>query len=361
MKRFVTLLTVSITMAAIAFADHPMQDPDYGTDTGFPFHPGAWVSTTFDAGDVWQECFCLPTVSYSVITSDISVPIRVFNTMRMTGGQATECQYTMIQNETYRTWYQPGTANSFELDFYFAAQMVQSASEGLTFFVTPQLLQSHTDLGLAELSVQIRNDGSQILMGLYDANGLVVENPLNNGTPDYRFYLTRVGYEYNEIDNTADVTVRVFDFSDDPAGHGITVIDAQPVAPVNDGYFGFAAAACPISGMAPYQYIDDICMSFGYTPTADAVVSESSFELSQNYPNPFNPTTTISFATQQTSVVSLKVYDLAGSLVETLVDGLVEQGQHEVIFNGSELASGVYFYTLESEGQINTQKMVLVK
>ena len=361
MKRFVTLLTVSITMAAIAFADHPMQDPDYGTETGFPFHPGAWVSTTFDAGDVWQECFCLPTVSYEVLTNDPSVPTRVFNTMRMTGGDATECQATLIQNETFRTWYQPGTTNSFELDFYFAAQPVMSMTEGLAFFVAPNLLTDPNDVTTPELAITIRNDGTQILVGVNDVNGYVTEAPIPNGTPDYRFYLTRVSYNYNESTNEADVSVRVFDFVVDPAGVGLTVIDQQPIVPVNSGYFGFAAHACPVNDVAPYQYIDDICMSFGYTPTADAIVADAAFELNQNFPNPFNPTTTISFSTENTGVASLKVYDLAGNLVSTLVDGMVERGQHEVVFDGSDLASGVYFYALETAGQVSTNKMVLVK
>ena len=361
MKRFVTLLTVSITMAAIAFADHPTIDPEYGDGTNFPFHPGAWVSTAFDASDIWQECFCLPTVSYDVLTTDPEVPVRVFNTMRMTGGAGDGCQTTAIQNTEYRNWYQPGSTNSFELDFYFAAQPVSSTDEGVGFYVSdvPQTdLSNPTGIGLG---IAMQNTGSFVQMAVLDATGLLTVVPFPVGTPDYRFYLTRVNYNFNENTNEATISVRVFDFVTDPEGVGMTLVDELPVVPVNEGYFGFAANACAINGMVPFQYIDDICLSFGYNPTADAIVAESAFELDQNFPNPFNPTTTISYTAEQTGALSLKVYDLSGSLVSTLVDGMVERGEHEVFFDGSELASGVYFYTLESAGQLDTRKMILVK
>ncbi len=86
-----------------------------------------------------------------------------------------------------------------------------------------------------------------------------------------------------------------------------------------------------------------------------------SFGLLGNYPNPFNPSTTISFSIDETSPVSLRVFDITGREVATLVEGLVEQGLHEASFDAGNMASGAYFYTLESEGQVDTRKMLLVK
>jgi len=99
----------------------------------------------------------------------------------------------------------------------------------------------------------------------------------------------------------------------------------------------------------------------GCVETVDARETPSSFALAQNVPNPFNPATTLSFTLDRTANASLKVYDLSGAQVATLVNGLVEAGTHEVVFDGSKLASGVYVYTLQSEGAVESRKMVLVK
>ena len=99
----------------------------------------------------------------------------------------------------------------------------------------------------------------------------------------------------------------------------------------------------------------------GGAPEVDANEQPLAFSLGQAVPNPFNPSTTISYSVAETSVASLTVYDLAGHAVATLVDGMVEAGSHSVVFDGSNLASGVYFYTLRSGASVQSQKMVLVK
>lgn len=86
-----------------------------------------------------------------------------------------------------------------------------------------------------------------------------------------------------------------------------------------------------------------------------------SYELSQNYPNPFNPTTTITYSIPQNSFVTLKVYDILGSEVAELVNGEVEAGVHKVNFNGFNLNSGVYFYTIKAGNFSETNKLMLMK
>ena len=85
------------------------------------------------------------------------------------------------------------------------------------------------------------------------------------------------------------------------------------------------------------------------------------FELSPAYPNPFNTVTLIRFSLTAAGPVELKVYDAAGREVETLAAGLMERGRHTVRFDGSDLASGVYFCRLTAGGQSQTRKMVLLK
>jgi hypothetical protein len=85
------------------------------------------------------------------------------------------------------------------------------------------------------------------------------------------------------------------------------------------------------------------------------------FSLEQNYPNPFNPTTSIKFSIPKGGFVELKVFDLLGREVATLVQDPFEAGTYSVTFEASKLASGVYFYTLVSGDFKDTKKMLLVK
>ncbi len=85
------------------------------------------------------------------------------------------------------------------------------------------------------------------------------------------------------------------------------------------------------------------------------------FELLQNYPNPFNPTTRISYTIARAANVTLKVYNMLGQEVATLVDGFQAANTYEVNFNASHLASGVYIYELRSGSNVASGKMVLMK
>ena len=85
------------------------------------------------------------------------------------------------------------------------------------------------------------------------------------------------------------------------------------------------------------------------------------YELSQNYPNPFNPTTTISFTIPEASDVTLKVYDMIGQEVATLVNSEMSAGKFNVSFDASNLASGTYVYELRAGKTVISNKMMLLK
>ncbi|MFO8028525.1 MAG: choice-of-anchor D domain-containing protein [Cyclonatronaceae bacterium] len=85
------------------------------------------------------------------------------------------------------------------------------------------------------------------------------------------------------------------------------------------------------------------------------------FGLDQNYPNPFNPATSIAFQLPENSRVTLEVYDVIGRRVATLVDDNLNAGHHEVSFDGTRLASGVYVYRMQAGDFIQTRKLMLVK
>ncbi len=87
----------------------------------------------------------------------------------------------------------------------------------------------------------------------------------------------------------------------------------------------------------------------------------STFALEQNYPNPFNPQTTIVYSLASKSHVLLKVYDILGKEVATLVNEIMQPGRYEVKFDGSNLSSGIYFYKIIAGKFVQTKKMILMK
>jgi hypothetical protein len=85
------------------------------------------------------------------------------------------------------------------------------------------------------------------------------------------------------------------------------------------------------------------------------------YSLAQNYPNPFNPVTKINFAIPKQGFVTLKVYDILGREIRSLVNEVKPAGNYSVDFNASELSSGVYFYRIESGSFTDIKRMVLIK
>jgi hypothetical protein len=85
------------------------------------------------------------------------------------------------------------------------------------------------------------------------------------------------------------------------------------------------------------------------------------YSLSQNYPNPFNPSTTIKFNMKEAGLVSLKIYDILGREVSTLLNEVKPAGSYNINFNAADLTSGIYFYKIQAGSYIQIKKMVLIK
>jgi hypothetical protein len=108
--------------------------------------------------------------------------------------------------------------------------------------------------------------------------------------------------------------------------------------------------------------------SFSYTRAVSSGVTSVkeraplSFGLEQNYPNPFNPSTTIGFTLDRTGMTTLKIYNVVGQEVATLVNEVLEAGvYHQKQFNAGNLASGVYFARLSSGNNVQLKKLSLIK
>jgi hypothetical protein len=85
------------------------------------------------------------------------------------------------------------------------------------------------------------------------------------------------------------------------------------------------------------------------------------FELFQNYPNPFNPGTSIKYVLPKSAWVSLKVFNMLGEKIATLVEGIEDAGYHQVEWDASGQSSGVFYYRLKSDSFVETRKLVLLK
>lgn len=95
--------------------------------------------------------------------------------------------------------------------------------------------------------------------------------------------------------------------------------------------------------------------------TKPSGIIPKSFDLKQNYPNPFNPITNIKFDLPKDIFVTIKIYDILGREVKTLVNEFKNAGSYIVSFNGSEFASGVYFYRIQAGSFVSVKRMVLIK
>ncbi|RKY90817.1 MAG: hypothetical protein DRQ01_08620 [Ignavibacteriae bacterium] len=128
--------------------------------------------------------------------------------------------------------------------------------------------------------------------------------------------------------------------------------------PSIDGNYSFELLAGTKNGKV-------VCFSGGVdTVTTGFTFKEivpDEFQLFQNYPNPFNPTTSIQFTVGSWQNIILKIYDVLGNEVATLVKEEKPVGNYEVKFNAAKLSSGIYFYQLRAGNYVETKKMLLLK
>ena len=141
---------------------------------------------------------------------------------------------------------------------------------------------------------------------------------------------------------------------------------------------GFVAGHGTTNSPQHYSYSDDVGASGTYSYRLKQIDHNGAFTYSQevaaqtgavpkvfaftqNYPNPFNPTTQIAFSLPQQSTVKLKVFNVLGQEVATLVNGSLSAGTHSVTFDARNLASGLYIYRLTADNFTSVKKMMLLK
>jgi hypothetical protein len=152
-----------------------------------------------------------------------------------------------------------------------------------------------------------------------------------------------------EIERDGSLMTQVASLGNTTSGHSYSFVDHSVV---NGSHYSYTLFAVDLSG------------SRAELATTDAVAGgavSSEYMLSANFPNPFNPSTTIAYSLANAGLVNLKVYDLTGRVITTLVNENQESGSHTVSFDGVNLPSGIYYYRLTAGSFSATNKMVLMK
>ncbi|GEM_PF-3552932 len=130
---------------------------------------------------------------------------------------------------------------------------------------------------------------------------------------------------------------------------------------ISGGTLGQAAIGV-LSGPSNIHHIGFWHPAFLLTPVEETeTLSPSVYRLGQNYPNPFNPVTTVEFSVPERAHVVIKIYDVSGREVMTVVDGDLDPGHHRRVVDAEGLPSGIYFCRMTAEGFLKSTKLVLLK
>jgi hypothetical protein len=193
----------------------------------------------------------------------------------------------------------------------------------------------------------IRNDDTVIMLS--NTGSALVDSWLTKS--DSTLILTLANFTgssasltVNFSGNVSDTSLYVYDLLNDTSLH----VTASGLNSLKFTLAGLEAGIYSLQKSVPTSVKDNPALVY-------------SFKLSQNYPNPFNPSTVIRYSVPEHSKVTLKIYDITGRELMTLLDKDMNPGEYEINFNASRLATGVYFYTLRSNAFALTKKMLLLK
>ncbi len=301
-----------------------------------------------------------------------------------------------VSLEAYRL-FTPGTISNQDGSGSFNDNGAASNKIGVTVYASSYAFTSVNDQNFILLKYRVKNTSGASLSNIYVAqfiyfqpNGLSNDNNAvldttnklgycyNNTTPDTYLGLslmTNQTLNFKAVNVTSEVlngwtTQEKWDAisngisspSYGPGRAGV-VVSAGPFSLANnqEETIGFAVVAA--NNLADLK-LRTIGAKTKFTSIGIQQISSeipTKYEIGQNYPNPFNPETKIKFAIPKNDFVKIKVYDILGKEVRTLVNDKLSAGWYEVSFNGANLSSGLYFYRIETSGMVETKKMLLVK
>jgi hypothetical protein len=185
---------------------------------------------------------------------------------------------------------------------------------------------------------------------------------------------TNGGYNFNTVFNSSTIRINSFSFLDE--NNGWICGDSNIIMKTTNGGINWITQNTPkfLNFNRIYFFntrIGWVTDDSGYilkTTTGGITFSKNissnvpdKFSLFQNYPNPFNPNTIIRFQIKDSRFVTLKVYDILGKEIATLVNEKLQPGEYETKFDGRNLSSGVYFYKLTTRDYSRTKRMIILK
>ncbi|MGD9898602.1 MAG: T9SS type A sorting domain-containing protein [Calditrichaceae bacterium] len=349
----------------------------------FFLNPGkGWSQIVIDQNE-YDITFGKSFFQYYVDGTENPVPVNVGST----GGPQT---WTFTLNdfpngETYTTTIVNPSTTPFAQDFQNSDHAWLSEFDTLSVYFYLDLTSTEL-LGLGSGS----SDGDTTYVQKYNPSDRILKFPLSMGTTWTSNYIENISGSdmFEIIDSTSSTsTVDAWGTINIPAGSfnclrvkteetdfSFFISDGIIVFSDTSSYIsyywiteneGLLADVSSMEGETNPNFTEADDFSMRVTEPTSITEPEPfmihSYNLMQNYPNPFNPSTAIRFELLSSGSVSLKVYDLLGKEVRTLVNGWVAAGAHEVLFDGSNLSSGVYFYRLETNDYSQMRKMLLVR
>jgi len=237
-------------------------------------------------------------------------------------------------------------------------------------------LTGYKDLGMNSFNFSANGDINYPDANYYGEAYNLMKGVRVNGTPHYNPYggfQTKYIYSGNPVTSTGWIQPTATDVrfyvSSGPVnmnpGDTQTIVTAQVIARGSNFLNSITLLKEYCIAVKEYYKSCYTSVPIGINPMNEIAYS---FSLQQNYPNPFNPKTKIKFSIPQFPInkglqppVQIKIYDILGREISTIVNEQLKPGTYEVEFDGSEIPSGVYFYKLSSGGFTKTMKMVLVK
>ena len=259
---------------------------------------------------------------------------------------------TQLDSDDLR-YYLSNDPRDTELELAGFCFVRDSIYSDFTLHMTTRTGEDVTLNSLADFSVifgyENEDSYNQLLMKHTSSRVVSVKNGVS-------YYIAGTGKDGIPDDHYHDVTVNL-------AGDQLSVflddsllLNASSSSLLKTGNIGFGSDHHAM-------YFDDISIEGHGNPTAveSSAAIAGEFSLRQNYPNPFNPSSHIGFSLPAAEHVLLEVYNGLGQKVQTLIDRPMPAGSHEVLFSGEELASGIYFYTIQAGDFRDLRKMILLK
>jgi tetratricopeptide (TPR) repeat protein len=313
----------------------------------------------------------------NIVTYDFSGEIKAQqNWWGYSGEQQIKDTFSNYEDINYSSWCQSPNGNAGKL----------SSSNDLILAETARM---NGDWNLAiQYYYQVLNDSLITTDDIQALKGCTVCHSKINQIGNYLTWLSDrlLTYQSNdefrkELLHTQALCNRLIGNYQEALDYYISILDSNPsvvdscFALIDLGFTWFESDASlrnKYADLMPPTQLEQvkkarIILASIYTPGApNEQVVPSPPVLYNNYPNPFNPTTTIEFFIPQTGIAKLNVYNIKGQKVRTLIDSDLGKGEHRVIWNGKDsrnrsVASGVYFFRLESGGKVAIRKATLLK